>query len=106
VVAAFEGGSLRLLWDEVPVAAAEGTAYFGPIKMGEADASYFVVLADRTSRPLLASVAGAIPEGDAGGVDPGSWREALGPELQAAGHRWFGVQRIDVRAGSPAPKSP
>jgi hypothetical protein len=97
VVVATRGGSFKLLWEEVSVLPREGTGYFGPIRMGESASSYFVIVADRTATPLLTTVANLIAKGDARDGNAEALKRVVSAALQDAGHRWFGVQQIDVR---------
>ena len=99
VVVSLKGGSLRPLWEEVPVSPAEVTGYFGPIKMGEGEASYFVVVSDRASTPLLTSVVDSLPKGGASKGDPESWKRGLGPALEAAGHDPAGALAARIGGG-------
>jgi hypothetical protein len=100
VVARFRDGSWGLLADEVEVSPDDRTAYFGPIKMEEGRAEYFVVLADRAGESLLSTVAGTLPRGGGAASDPDGWKSRLAASLGAAGHGWYAIQRIETRPGA------
>ena len=106
VVLSLKDGAWRLLWEEVAVTPAEGTCYYGPIRMGDVGARYFVVLADRTTTPLLNTVAAAMPSRAGPDVDPEAMKARLSEALGKAGHAWFAVQSVETRpaTGGATPK--
>lgn len=106
VVLSVKDGKWRLLWEEVPVTPAEGTCYYGPIRMGDVGARYFVVLADRTTTPLLNTVAATMPGRAGPDVDPDAMKARLSEAIRKAGHAWFAVQSVETRpaAGGGTPK--
>lgn len=83
------------LRDEVAVRPVDGTCYYGPLKMEEGGVDYLVILSDRTSTPLLATVDRALSIATSGSLD--ELRPRLARALKAAGHGWYGLQRIEVR---------
>lgn len=103
VVLSLKDGAWRLLWEEMAITPAEGTCYFGPIKMGDVGARYFLVLADRTTTPLLNTVAAALPSRSDHDVDPDAMRARLSDALKKTGHTWFAVQSVETRPASIAP---
>lgn len=102
VVAKLRPGPEHLLWQEVPVDPRDVTGYFGPLKMGDDEAEYLVVVADRAAAPLLSTVARALGSRGGDPLDPDAWKARLSDSLRRAGHEWFAVQRIQVR---PLPRA-
>ncbi len=106
VVVVSRGGAWSLLSDEVEVTPADKTAYIGPLRMDENGASYFVILADRTSTPLLTTTAKALARGDGAPLSQETLRAKITALLKEAGHTWYGIQRIEVRPESRREQAP
>lgn len=96
VVAVLRGGVWSLLSEELAVSPADRTAYIGPLRMDDDGASYFVILSDRTSTPLLTTASLTLSAGDGAAPTQESLRAKIAGALKEAGHAWYGVQRIDV----------
>jgi hypothetical protein len=90
-------GPWRLMQDEVDINPAEGTSYFGPLKMGDGPSDYLLVLADRSGTPLIATLAGLMPTGPGDAADVEAWKSRLARALGRAGHSWYAVRRIEAR---------
>lgn len=106
VVVVLRGGVWSLLSDELAVSPADKTAYIGPLKMDDDGASYFVILADRTSTPLLTTASRAVAAGDGAAPTQEALRSRITDALKEAGHSWYGIQRIEVRPESRRERPP
>jgi hypothetical protein len=94
--------SWKLLWEETAASAEAALNVLGPIKARAETEEFVLVAADKTSTPLLQTVASCLPAGTSVPRQTEVWRPRLAEALKRAGHRWFALQRIRVESAPDA----
>src|SRR5262249_54208271 len=94
--------SWKLLWEETAASADAALNVLGPIKARKEAETFLLVAADKSSTPLLQTVASCLPAGSQMPSRPEEWRPRLAEALRRADHRWFAMQSIHVDSGSDA----
>lgn len=92
-----------VLAQEVPVGPSEWTSSIGPLSQQAAEADYLVVVAGRGAKPLVETLRRAWHEAGPGGIDAEAAKLRIAKALEAAGHGWYGLQRIRVESEAAPP---
>jgi hypothetical protein len=92
-----------VLAQEVPVGPSEWTSSIGPLSPQAAEADYLVVVAGRGAKPLVETLRRAWYEAGPGGTDAEAAKLRIAKALEAAGHAWYGLQRIRVESEAAPP---